>query len=153
MISLQQLSGRRLQLPVGLLIFSIATVLLLGSRYDGSAAFWSARPTIVNQTAILTFTPVNQESAAWTDKDGIDEPLVSLGRSAQFIQLGNDEIDDVRTGEVLADITKGEAFNLAVLKLPSGSKFQFVGVARGPTRTREYLKMIGSAVHEQVLLA
>ncbi|WRT69889.1 uncharacterized protein IL334_006880 [Kwoniella shivajii] len=108
---------------------------------------------IVDQASILTNVPIGHEQAAWTEGDQHQSGFPIVGQPVARIQLNDKGVIDVRTGDSLQDVNEGSTFNLAVLKLPRGSKWGFVGVARGPTRMRHFMQVNGHSSREQVLVA
>jgi hypothetical protein len=111
------------------------------------------RPTRVNLTQLLTAVPSSQQGASWTDEDGVEAPFAVIGSPILTITFDTSEIIDVVTGEQLAGELDGGLFNLAVIKLPVGSEWDFLGVARGPTRKWSFLEVSGKGAKEQVLVA
>lgn len=96
----------------------------------------------------IAAAPANH-SAGWTDEEG---PLHHLGAPASFVELANSDVLDARTGEPFSEDLEGGVFNLAVLKLPPGSRFQLLGVARGPTRQHPFMAVKGHPGREQSLV-
>jgi hypothetical protein len=89
---------------------------------------------------------------AWSSEEDEDnKPLLRLGHNTARVNV-TAPIIDLRSGLPIDEETNGGPFNLAILKLPRGSKWDFVGVARGPTRTREFMKVEGHVSREQSLI-
>ncbi|WWC73890.1 uncharacterized protein I206_107862 [Kwoniella pini CBS 10737] len=107
---------------------------------------------LVDLKVILTNIPINQEGLAWTEGDEKGKFQI-IGESVSQIQFDDRNIIDIRTGKPLENANEGSTFNLAILKLPNGSKWNFLGVARGPTRMREFMRVNGWPSREQVLVA
>ncbi|KAK8850335.1 hypothetical protein IAR55_004252 [Kwoniella newhampshirensis] len=113
----------------------------------------SSRPTPVDVFSVLSSTPPGHEEYSWTEGDGSAGDFVTVGSPAHFIPLENEDIVDVKTGEKLVGPLSGSTFNLGLLKLPRGSKWGYVGVARGPHRKRELVMVNGNPSVEHVLVA
>jgi hypothetical protein len=111
------------------------------------------KPTPVNITTVLTAELPHQKGLAFTKDDDNLNGFAVLGSPASYIELDDSKIIDIKTGEPVRDFNEGTTFNLAVLKLPHGSKWGFLGVARGPTRRREFMRLSGYESREQVLVA
>nr|XP_031862412.1 uncharacterized protein CI109_001909 [Kwoniella shandongensis]KAA5529484.1 hypothetical protein CI109_001909 [Kwoniella shandongensis] len=135
---------------------------LLSTSSFSSLSSTAGRPgTPVDVAAILTSTPSGHAHYAWTEEDATKTdlgegglPFVTLnGGKPHFLRFDDKTIIDVITGKELQGANEGTTFNLAVLKLPRGSKWGFVGVARGPTRRREFMAVKGNPSREQVLVA
>jgi hypothetical protein len=88
-------------------------------------------------------------TAGWTDDEA---PLHLLGAPASFVAMANEDVLDARTGEPFSEDLESGTFNLAVLKLPPGSKFQLLGIARGPTRKHPFMKVKDHPAREQSLV-
>lgn len=157
-VLLYRLRAWRILLPI--LVVAIATHTLFGtsSLFPSS---WSAPPsTPVDVLSILSNTPDHLEKYLYTETaplpysqaDVAGEGLAQIGSPAGFIRLPNTEVIDVKSGEPFAEILDNESFNLAILPLPPGSKWHYVGVARGPKRRREFLKAFGYASIEHIML-
>lgn len=91
----------------------------------------------------------------WTDHDGIDDaPFEQAGIfPGHNLSFDNDDIVDARTQRPTNYRQDGHPFNLAVLRLPRGSKWQFVGVSRGPTVYHQAVWVSGQMSREQTLIA
>lgn len=122
-----------------------------------STGFYSpsifVKPTPVNIATILTGELPHQKGLAFTKDDDNLNGFAVLGSVASYIELDDSKIIDIKTGEPVRNFNEGTTFNLAVLKLPHGSKWGFLGVARGPTRRREFMRLSGYESREQVLVA
>ena len=84
-------------------------------------------------------------------RDGISD-LEPLGTKADMIKFDSRGVIDAQTGLPLTGVESDVVFNLAVLRLPEGSKWDFVGIARGPTRSRSFITVNGHPGREQVLV-
>ena len=118
---------------------------------------YTSSATPVDIRSILTATPPAYDSFPWTDTrdrmDLADQPeWATVGSPAWIVKMNDSGIVDVQTGEPLQGTIEGASFNLAVLKLPPGSRWGFVGVARGPTVKREWIKVRGHESREQMLI-
>ncbi|GFZ48357.1 hypothetical protein JCM24511_06105 [Saitozyma sp. JCM 24511] len=109
--------------------------------------------TRVDLAEVLTRVPPGHETFAWARNDGNENGFVVLGTEAAFVEIDEAELIDARTGKPLVGANEGHTFNLAVLKLPHGSRWGFLGVARGPTRRRSLIVVNGHESREQVLVA
>ncbi|OCF44576.1 hypothetical protein I317_01649 [Kwoniella heveanensis CBS 569] len=139
-----------------LTIFVLSSILIFTqtrNSYSSSFALYGNGEHIVDVRAILTAVPEDQENVAWNDDSASTQGLYTVGSPATSIELDDTGIIDMRTGEPIQDVNEGSTFNLAVLKLPHGSKWAFVGVARGPTRQRDFMSLKGHPSREQVLIA
>ncbi|WWD20517.1 hypothetical protein CI109_104993 [Kwoniella shandongensis] len=141
-------------------ITSLLTIYLIFLREESPGAsllsypFSSrTRPTPVDILSTLSITPPGHQQYAWTEGDGSTSEFLTLGTPAHFIPFDDNQIIDVVTGQKLQGPTDGSTFNLGVLKLPRGSKWGFVGVARGPGRKRDLVMVNGYPSKEQVLIA
>ncbi|KAK8864628.1 hypothetical protein IAR55_001878 [Kwoniella newhampshirensis] len=117
---------------------------------------FSSPGTPVDVSSILTAIPPGHANYAWTENDASameERDFVTIGEEPHFIEFKDETILDVVTGNTLQRANEGTTFNLAVLKLPRGSRWGFVGVARGPTRRREFMTVKGHVSREQVLVA
>ena len=113
--------------------------------------------TPVDIRSILTSTPPAHVAFSWTDAQDrttlSEQPeWLTVGSAAWEVKLNNTSIVDVETGEPLRGHILGSSFNLAVLKLPPGSRWGFVGVARGPTLMRDWVKVKDVFSREQMLV-
>lgn len=89
-----------------------------------------------------------------TEPDKIkDAGLAEIGSPPGTVVLANEDILDERTLEPMEEKLERTAFNLAVLPLPAGSMWDYVGVARGPLRRRSFMKVNGHDSIEQVMIA
>lgn len=79
-------------------------------------------------------------------------PLEPLGTETDMIVFDSRQVIDSQTGHPLTGADWDVVFNLAVLRLPDGSKWDYVGVARGPTRSRRFITVNSFAGREQVLV-
>jgi hypothetical protein len=109
--------------------------------------------TTVDLAEVLTHVPPGHQTFAWARNDENENGFVVLGTQAAFVGIDETELIDARTGKPLVGANEGHTFNLAVLKLPHGSKWGFLGVARGPTRRRSMIVVNGYESREQVLVA
>jgi hypothetical protein len=109
--------------------------------------------TRVDLAEVLIRVPPGHETFAWARDDGNENGFVVLGTEAAFVEIDEAELIDARTGKPLVGANEGHTFNLAVLKLPHGSRWGFLGVARGPTRRRSLIVVNGHESREQVLVA
>lgn len=101
----------------------------------------------------LMAAPASQEGFAWTEGDGSDRPFYTLGTwSREMVLDMDDPILDVKT-EAPYIGGDGATFNPSVLKLPRGSKWGFVCVARGPRRIDTAMQLNGVAFQEESLIA
>lgn len=87
------------------------------------------------------------------EADGNPHGLAKIGTPGAYVELPNSDILDVRTGEPMAEHLDRTSFNLAILPLPRGSKWDYVGVARGPLRRRDFMQLNGHPSIEHVMLA
>ena len=69
-----------------------------------------------------------------------------------MIEFDSGGIIDTQTGLALTGADSDAVFNLAVLRLPHGSKWDLVGVARGPSRSRSFITINSHPGREQVLV-
>lgn len=116
---------------------------------------FGSKGTEVDIKSVLTHIPNGHDHVLWSEHEGTEGtigPYAVLGTPASFITLDSSSIIDAKTGLALTD-PLGAPFNLAVLPLPPGSKWDFVGVARGPTRWRSFIHFYGHEAREQVLVA
>ncbi|WWC92605.1 uncharacterized protein L201_007564 [Kwoniella dendrophila CBS 6074] len=98
--------------------------------------------------------PSNEEGIQNSDDDEIEvDNFRIIGQRVSQIKLDDSKIIDYQTGSIIQGVNEGSSFNSAVLKLPKGSKWGFLGVARGPTRQRDFMKVNGHSSREQVLIA
>ena len=80
------------------------------------------------------------------------ENLITLGSPPVQIELDDGDIINVLSGQPLYTNDQ-HTFNLALLKLPSGSEWDFFGVARGPSRLSAFMMINDSPIREQFLVA
>ncbi|WVW87136.1 hypothetical protein I302_109193 [Kwoniella bestiolae CBS 10118] len=142
---------RGLFAAVAIILFTYTIWSYTSSPSTFKSRSYIGKGLIVDLKSILTDRPPGQESSAWTEGD--EGKFVTIGKPVTKIQFNDKGIIDVRTGRELEGANEGSTFNLAVLKLPRGSKWGFVGVARGPTRLRDFMKINGHSSREQVLVA
>ncbi|WVQ66252.1 uncharacterized protein L199_004431 [Kwoniella botswanensis] len=144
-------SLRGLFAAVSIFLFTFSIWNYKSSTGTAQSKSYVGKGTIVDLESILIDIPPGQGSSAWTEGD--EGEFVTIGQPVSKIQFNDKGIVDVRTGVPLEGANEGSTFNLAVLKLPRGSKWGFVGVARGPTRLRHFMKINGHSSREQVLVA
>lgn len=90
----------------------------------------------------------------WTDHDGSQAPYEQVGIfPGHILEFDNSNIVDARTQEPHHAHQDGHPFNLAVLRLPVGSQWQFVGVSRGPTVYHDAVWVSGQLSREQTMIA
>lgn len=134
---------------------AVALLLVLYLLWQWSTVSRALPSASADVLTILTQTPAGQADLDWTDEG--DVPLgrpAILGTSAHSIVFDDSTIIDVMTGKPIEGVNEeGHTFNLAVLKLPRGSQWDYVGVARGPTRRQEWLQVVGFPGRQQVLIA
>lgn len=106
------------------------------------------------RTAIESATRMNTsvEALAWTEGEPGEGLPMFIGTPLTFIKLSNENVIDSRTGKPFDEKMEGGTFNLAVLKMPPNSDFQFLGIARGPTRWRNFIHVNAHPAREQSLL-
>ncbi|WVF67412.1 hypothetical protein IAT40_002168 [Kwoniella sp. CBS 6097] len=145
--------SRRVALVTAFVLSSILIFTQSRHSYNSPFQLYGSGGHVVDVEAILTTVPEGQGDVAWNDDGDSHQGLYTAGSPATSIELDDTGIIDVRTGNSLQDVNEGSTFNLAVLKLPHGSKWGFVGVARGPTRQRDFMSLKGYPSREQVLIA
>ncbi|BEI82534.1 hypothetical protein CcaverHIS002_0304020 [Cutaneotrichosporon cavernicola] len=143
-------SGRRGWLARPLLISAAAVVflfcLVVSIRPTTLDSFSYGNGSDLYGTVLSAISSSPNSSLAWTDADG---SLHRLGNGAHFVDLPNDHVVDARNGLAFPQELEGQSFNLAVLKLPPGSAFHLLGVARGPTRRHPFIVVEGHPAREQ----
>lgn len=96
----------------------------------------------------------NHTAYKWTDHDGSEDPYEQVGVfPGHILEFDNKDIVDARTQEPHHAHQDGHPFNLAVLRLPIGSQWQFVGVSRGPTVYHDAVWVSGQMSREQTMIA
>jgi hypothetical protein len=106
------------------------------------------RETPVDTQAVLDHVPARfaDKQFTWNNDNGmLEDELATLGTLSTTVELDGREIIDVITGEKLTRSAKG-VFNLSLLKLPRGSKWGFLGVARGPPRQLPWMSLNGASI-------
>lgn len=127
--------------PVIIILFLASSVILYRHPFSLSPP----SPTHVDAHAILSHVPDDHSTKAFTfnNDNGMDEnELAIIGRKATSVPLDGRDIIDVVTQDKLSH-SAADVFNLSLLKLPRGSKWGFLGVARGPPRQLPWMKMAG----------
>lgn len=130
------------------------------SRSAGSASYFSSlfvTAPKVDLRAVLGAPSAAHAGMQWTD--GAHDPpipfpeFMQFGSDAYIVELETSRIIETRTGEPMEGIGPHQPFNLGVLKLPKGSKWGFLGVARGPGKHyANFVQVNGFWANEQSLI-
>ena len=118
-----------------------------GATYLLSGHVTLSRDPSVDIRSILTETLLD------TDFSLAEHPTkhAHVGMGLQRVEFDDRTIHDDRTGKPFVS-NEGATFNLALSRLPYGSAWDYVGVARGPTFRNEFVKVSGQGIREQTIV-
>lgn len=81
-----------------------------------------------------------------------DVELLQIGTKAHRVPFNYSDIVDFPIADHHTSLVD-DTFNLAILRLPEKSKWDYVGVARAPQIRRDWLSVKGGPTYQQTLIA